>query len=125
LVAFGTAKVGKLPTSLLNVESVSGDSVEDVNDAITQFFSSYCGGISPNHWISNPMKIKLLTFKEFAVHLGVSYSTVRRMVAEKKICTVSPRRRPMIPSTEIEKIIPPIKAVVDEKAPVDEAEFGT
>ena len=77
------------------------------------------------------MKIKLLTYKEFAAALGVSYSTVRRMVAEKKICTVSPHRRPMIPSTEIEKYISPIKAVAEEgalngeKAPVDEAEFGT
>ncbi len=60
------------------------------------------------------MTSKLMTFKEFAVHLGVSYSTVRRMVAEKKIRVVTPRRRPMIPATEIAKFTFPADIVVDE-----------
>jgi excisionase family DNA binding protein len=62
----------------------------------------------------NLMTSKLMTFKEFAVHLGVSYSTVRRMVAEKKIRVVTPRRRPMIPATEIAKFTFPADIVVDE-----------
>jgi excisionase family DNA binding protein len=52
---------------------------------------------------SNPMKPKLMTFKNFAKQIGVSYSTVRRMVAEKKIRVVRPRRRPMIPASEMAK----------------------
>jgi len=60
------------------------------------------------------MKIKLLTYKEFAARLGVSYSTVRLMVADKKVAVVVPRRRPMIPESELEKFTSPIKLVVDE-----------
>jgi len=46
---------------------------------------------------------KLMSLKEFAVHLGVSYSTVRRMVADKSIRVVMPHRRAMIPASEVEK----------------------
>ncbi len=46
------------------------------------------------------MDSKLMTLKEFAAHIGVSYSTVRRMVAEKLVSVVMPRRRPMIPASE-------------------------
>jgi excisionase family DNA binding protein len=60
------------------------------------------------------MKPKLMTFKDFAKHIGVSYSTVRRMVAEKKVNVVRPRRRPMIPASEIAKISPPIVKIADE-----------
>lgn len=49
------------------------------------------------------MSSKLLTLKEFAVHLGVSYSTVRRMVADKSVRVVKPHRRAMIPGSEIAK----------------------
>jgi len=42
-----------------------------------------------------------MTLKEFAVHIGVSYSTVRRMVAEKSVAVVMPRRRAMIPASEV------------------------
>jgi excisionase family DNA binding protein len=44
-----------------------------------------------------------MTLKEFAVHLGVSYSTVRRMVADKTVRVVRPHRRAMIPVSEAEK----------------------
>jgi excisionase family DNA binding protein len=47
------------------------------------------------------MNSKLMTLKEFATHIGVSYSTVRRMVAEKSVSVVMPRRRPMIPASEV------------------------
>jgi excisionase family DNA binding protein len=63
---------------------------------------------------STPMNPKLMTFKDFARHIGVSYSTVRRMVAEKKIRVVRPRRRPMIPASEIAKFTFPVVIVVDE-----------
>ena len=63
---------------------------------------------------SNIMNPKLMTFKDFAKHIGVSYSTVRRMVAEKKIRVVRPRRRPMIPASEIAKFTFPVVIVVDE-----------
>jgi excisionase family DNA binding protein len=63
---------------------------------------------------SNAMNPKLMTFKDFAGHIGVSYSTVRRMVAEKKIRVVRPRRRPMIPASEIAKFTFPVVIVVDE-----------
>jgi excisionase family DNA binding protein len=53
------------------------------------------------------VKPKLITFKAFAKEIGVSYSTVRRMVAEKKVRVVRPRRRPMIPASEIAKFASP------------------
>jgi excisionase family DNA binding protein len=46
---------------------------------------------------------KLISLKEFAVHLGVSYSTVRRMVADKSVRVVTPHHRAMIPASEVEK----------------------
>jgi excisionase family DNA binding protein len=49
------------------------------------------------------MNPKLMSLKEFAVHIGVSYSTVRRMVADKSIRVVMPHRRAMIPSSEAAK----------------------
>ncbi len=49
------------------------------------------------------LKPALMTLKEFAVHLGVSYSTVRRMVADKTVRVVRPHRRAMIPVSEAEK----------------------
>ncbi len=60
------------------------------------------------------MNARLMTLKDFAGHIGVSYSTVRRMVAEKKIHVVRPRRRPMIPASEIAKFTFPAAIVVDE-----------
>ncbi len=51
---------------------------------------------------------KLITLKEFAVRIGVSYSTVRRMVAEKSVRVVTPRLRPMIPESEVEKYFLPL-----------------
>ncbi len=64
------------------------------------------------------MSQKLLTLKEFAAHLGVSYSTVRRMVADKSVRVVKPHRRSMIPGSEIAKFtFPP--------GSVDEVETGT
>ena len=60
------------------------------------------------------MSPKLLTLKEFAVHLGVSYSTVRRMVADKSVVVVMPHRRAMIPESEVDKFTFPIKVAVDE-----------
>ncbi len=60
------------------------------------------------------MSSKLMTLKEFAVQLGVSYSTVRRMVAEGKVHVVKPRRRPMIPTSEVAKFTLP-RAIVFEK----------
>jgi excisionase family DNA binding protein len=54
------------------------------------------------------MKAKLMTYKDFARHIGVSYSTVRRMVAENKVRVVKPRRRPMIPASEIAKFTLPV-----------------
>jgi excisionase family DNA binding protein len=116
LIAFDTAKVGKLPTSLLNDEPVSGDSVEVANDPLSHIHShSHSGGII-RFLLGrvNPMSAKLLTLKEFAVHLGVSYSTVRRMVADKSVRVVTPHRRAMIPESEVDKFTFPMKAVVDE-----------
>jgi len=60
------------------------------------------------------MNAKLMTYKECAVHLGVSYSTVRRMVAEKKIRVVRPRCRPMIPATEVARLTRPVVILFDE-----------
>jgi excisionase family DNA binding protein len=60
------------------------------------------------------MKPKLLTLKEFAAHLGVSYSTVRRMVADKTVTVVFPHRRAMIPESEVRKFTFPSGVVVDE-----------
>jgi excisionase family DNA binding protein len=60
------------------------------------------------------MSPKLFTLKEFAVHLGVSYSTVRRMVADKTVGVVMPHRRAMIPESEVDKFTFPLKVVVDE-----------
>ena len=60
------------------------------------------------------MSSKLLTLKEFAVHLGVSYSTVRRMVADKSVRVVRPHRRAMIPGSELTKFTFPGGVVVDE-----------
>jgi excisionase family DNA binding protein len=57
---------------------------------------------------------KLVTYKAFAKHIGVSYSTVRRMVAEKKVRVVKPLRRPMIPASEIAKFCPPVATVTDD-----------
>ena len=44
-----------------------------------------------------------MSLKEFAVHIGVSYTTVRRMVANQTIRVVKPHRRAMIPESEIAK----------------------
>jgi excisionase family DNA binding protein len=52
---------------------------------------------------SQPMNPKLMTLKEFAQHIGVSYSTVRRMVANKRVRIVVPHRRAMIPASEAAK----------------------
>jgi excisionase family DNA binding protein len=60
------------------------------------------------------MKSELMTLKEFAVRLGVSYSTVRRMVAEGKVTVVTPHRRAMIPESEVVKYTFPNTEVVDE-----------
>ena len=60
------------------------------------------------------MNPKLMTFKDFAKHIGVSYSTVRRMVAENKVRVVMPRRRPMIPASEIAKFTFPMVTVVEK-----------
>jgi excisionase family DNA binding protein len=49
------------------------------------------------------MNPKLMSLKEFAVHIGVSYSTVRRMVADKSIRVVMPHRRAMVPVSEAAK----------------------
>jgi excisionase family DNA binding protein len=62
----------------------------------------------------NPMNPRLMTLKDFAKHIGVSYSTARRMVAEKKVRVVRPRRRPMIPASEIAKFTFPVVIVVEE-----------
>jgi excisionase family DNA binding protein len=116
LIAFGAAKVGKLPTSHLNDESVSGDSVEVFTDAPSPIYTpSRIDGVP---WLLSlgfdPMSPKLLTLKEFASRLGVSYSTVRLMVAKKKVRAVMPHRRAMIPESEVEKFTAPIKVVRDE-----------
>jgi excisionase family DNA binding protein len=60
------------------------------------------------------MKPRLMTLKEFAVHLGVSYSTVRRMVADKSIRVVTPHRRAMIPESEASKFTFPKEETFDE-----------
>ncbi len=60
------------------------------------------------------MKSRLMTLKEFAVHLGVSYSTVRRMVADKSISVVRPHRRAMIPESEVSKFTFPVEGQIDE-----------
>ncbi len=59
------------------------------------------------------MSPKLMTLKDFAKHIGVSYSTARRMVAEKKVRVVRPRRRPMIPASEVAKFTFPGAIVVN------------
>jgi excisionase family DNA binding protein len=64
--------------------------------------------------ITIPMNPKLMSLKEFAAHLGVSYSTVRRMVADKSVGVVRPHLRAMIPESEVDKFTFPMKAVVDE-----------
>lgn len=63
----------------------------------------------------NLMAPKLLTLKEFASHLGVSYSTVRRMVADKTVRVVMPHRRAMIPESEVEKFTFPRGSLVDDE----------
>jgi excisionase family DNA binding protein len=55
-----------------------------------------------------------MTLKDFARHIGVSYSTARRMVAEKKVRVVRPRRRPMIPASEIAKFTFPVVIAIEE-----------
>jgi excisionase family DNA binding protein len=60
------------------------------------------------------MSAKLMTLKDFARHIGVSYSTARRMVAEKKVRVVRPRRRPMIPASEIAKFTFPVVIPIEE-----------
>ena len=60
------------------------------------------------------MNSNLMTLKEFAVHIGVSYSTVRRMVADKSVRVVKPHRRAMIPGSEIMKFTFPAEESVDE-----------
>jgi len=60
------------------------------------------------------MNSKLMTLKEFAVHIGVSYSTVRRMVAEKSVAVVMPRRRAMIPASEVARYTFPSDAASRE-----------
>ena len=60
------------------------------------------------------MNSKLMTLKEFAAHLGVSYSTVRRMVADKSIRVVTPHRRAMIPESEVSKFTFPANDTFDE-----------
>jgi excisionase family DNA binding protein len=50
---------------------------------------------------------KLITLKEFADRIGVSYSTARRMVVEKSVRIVTPRRRAMIPESEVRKYLAP------------------
>ncbi len=60
------------------------------------------------------MNPKLMTLKEFAKHIGVSYSTVRRMVADKTVLVVKPRRRAMIPASEVEKYTFPVDGVSEE-----------
>ncbi len=60
------------------------------------------------------MSAKLMTLKDFARHIGVSYSTARRMVAEKKVRVVRPRRRPMIPASEIAKFTFPVVIAIEE-----------
>jgi excisionase family DNA binding protein len=57
------------------------------------------------------MNAKLLTLKEFAVRIGVSYSTARRMVAEKSVRVVKPRLRAMIPESEVAKYTDPVSSV--------------
>ena len=59
------------------------------------------------------MNPRLMTLKEFAVHLGVSYSTVRRMVADKSVRVVMPHRRAMIPESEISKFTFPVQEIVN------------
>jgi excisionase family DNA binding protein len=49
-----------------------------------------------------------MTLKEFAAHIGVSYSTVRRMIADKSVRVVKPHRRAMIPESEVSKYTFPI-----------------
>jgi excisionase family DNA binding protein len=60
------------------------------------------------------MNSKLMTLKEFAAHIGVSYSTVRRMIADKSVRVVKPHRRAMIPGSEIMKFTFPVEKSVDE-----------
>jgi excisionase family DNA binding protein len=57
-----------------------------------------------------------MSLKEFAVHIGVSYSTVRRMVANQTIRVVKPHRRAMIPENETAKFdFTPDKNIEDLK----------
>lgn len=63
---------------------------------------------------STPMNSKLMTLKDFAERIGVSYSTARRMVAENKVRVVRPRRRPMIPASEVAKYASPVAIVGDD-----------
>jgi excisionase family DNA binding protein len=44
---------------------------------------------------------KLITVKEFAERISVSYSTARRMVADKSVRIVRPHRRAMILESEV------------------------
>jgi excisionase family DNA binding protein len=60
------------------------------------------------------MNSRLMTLKEFAVHLGVSYSTVRRMVADKSVRVVKPHRRAMIPESEVSKYTFPVHKKGDD-----------
>jgi excisionase family DNA binding protein len=105
-----------LPTSPLNDEPVLGDSVEVFNDPLSPIYSpSYIGGVLRFfHGSSFQMNSRLMTLKEFAVHIGVSYSTVRRMVADKSVRVVMPHRRAMIPGSEITKFTFPVNGGVDD-----------
>jgi CRISPR/Cas system CSM-associated protein Csm3 (group 7 of RAMP superfamily) len=60
------------------------------------------------------MNSQLMTLKDFALRIGVSYSTVRRMVADKKVIVIRPCRRPMIPSSEIAKFCPSVVVFLEE-----------
>jgi len=53
------------------------------------------------------MEPKLISLKEFAVRIGVSYSTVRRMVAANSLRVATPHRRLMILECEVERFILP------------------
>jgi predicted site-specific integrase-resolvase len=60
------------------------------------------------------MSARLMTLKEFALHIGVIYSTARRMVAEEKVRVVCPRKRRMIPASEVARFTFPGVAVVEK-----------
>jgi excisionase family DNA binding protein len=57
---------------------------------------------------SNSANPKLITLKEFGDRIGVSYSTVRRMVRAKAVRVVTPHRRSMIPETEVTRHTAPL-----------------